>query len=126
MLIPIYQELGSWKDLPNVYEIALESTEDPHERRDLLLALAAVHEDKLDDVESSFFNFVQAVSENPSDVALHPKLRQPRGTFGQLGELRPRPSRTRSITSRATSTGSRFCSRSATPIATAWVPTNPR
>lgn len=76
MLIPIYQELGSWKDLPNVYEIALESTEDPHERRDLLLALAAVHEDKLDDVESSFFNFVQAVSENPSDVALHPKLRQ--------------------------------------------------
>ena len=76
MLIPIYQELGSWRELPNVYEIALEATEDPYERKGLLLALAAVHEDKLDDVEASFFNFVQAVSENPGEVELHPKLRQ--------------------------------------------------
>ncbi|MFO0751339.1 MAG: tetratricopeptide repeat protein [Myxococcota bacterium] len=76
MLIPIYKELGSWKDLPNVYEIVLDSTEDPYERRDLLLALAEVHETKLDNVEAAFFAYVQAVSQDPGAVELHPKLRE--------------------------------------------------
>ncbi len=76
MLIPIYRELTSWKDLPNVYDIALESSEDRYERKELLLALAEVQEDKLDNIEAAFFAYVQAVSENPGDVALHPKLRQ--------------------------------------------------
>ncbi|MBL8788768.1 MAG: hypothetical protein JNJ59_27990, partial [Deltaproteobacteria bacterium] len=75
MLIPIYQELGSWKDLPNVYEIVLESSEDPVERKDLLLARAKVEEERLDNPEAAFFAYVQAVSENPGDTSLHPKLR---------------------------------------------------
>lgn len=76
MLIPIYQEIGSWKDLPNVYEIVLESSEDPIERKELLLSRAKVEEDRLGNVEGAFFAYVQAVSENPAAVELHPKLRQ--------------------------------------------------
>ncbi|MCC6619797.1 MAG: hypothetical protein IT385_01000 [Deltaproteobacteria bacterium] len=76
MLIPIYQELHSWKDLPNVYEIVLDASEDPYERRDLLLALAEVHEKRLDNVEAAFFAHVQAVSQDPGAVELHPKLRE--------------------------------------------------
>jgi len=76
MLIPIYQELGSWKDLPNVYEIVLEASEDPLERKELLLQRAKVEEEKLGNVEGAFFAYVQAVSENPGATELHPKLRQ--------------------------------------------------
>ncbi len=75
MLIPIYQEIGSWKDLPNVYEIVLESSDDPAERKDLLLQRAKVEEEKLGNVENAFFAYYQAVSENPSAGELHPKLR---------------------------------------------------
>ncbi len=76
MLVPIYTELGSWRELPNVYEIALEATEDTNDRRDLLLKLADVQEQKLDNTEAAFFAYVQAVSENPSAVELHGKLKQ--------------------------------------------------
>lgn len=75
MLIPIYKEIGSWKELPNVYEIVLESSDDPYERKALLLERAAVEEDKLGDVDAAFFAYMQAVSENPGAVELHPKLR---------------------------------------------------
>lgn len=76
MLIPIYQEIGSWKDLPNVYEIVLESSEDPIERKELLLQRASIEEEKLDNVEGAFFAYVQAVSEDPGATELHDKLRQ--------------------------------------------------
>jgi len=75
MLVPIYQQLGSWTSLPNVYEILLDATDDPHERKQVLLASADVQQSHLRNEEAAFFAFVQAVSENPEDVTLHPRLK---------------------------------------------------
>ncbi len=76
MMVPIYREVGSWAELPNVYDIVLEATEDRAERQQLLLALAEVQEQHLSDVDSAFFAYVQAVQESPNAVSLHPELRR--------------------------------------------------
>lgn len=85
MLVPIYRELEQWKKLPPVYDIVLSATEDPAERRQLLLEQAAIHEDKLGDDESAFFAFVQAVSESPGSAELHPDLRRLAERSGNWG-----------------------------------------
>ncbi len=64
ILIPIYEEMGEWAKLPPVYETKLAYTEDPAERQPLLLALAAIHEEKLNDVNAAFFCYVQAFKED--------------------------------------------------------------
>ncbi|MFT7579542.1 MAG: tetratricopeptide (TPR) repeat protein, partial [Myxococcota bacterium] len=76
MLIPIYEELGNHKALPNVYDIVLEASEDAHERREMHLALAKIQEAHLKNPEAAFFAYVQAVSETPGAVDLHPELRR--------------------------------------------------
>ncbi|MCB9730663.1 MAG: tetratricopeptide repeat protein [Deltaproteobacteria bacterium] len=85
MLVPIYRELEQWRKLPPVYDIVLSATEDAQERRRLLLEQAAIHEDKLGDDESAFFAFVQAVSESPGSVELHPDLRRLAERSGNWG-----------------------------------------
>lgn len=74
-LIPIYKTLATWNSLPEVYEIVLDSTEEAHDRKLLLLELADVQERNLKNMEAAFFAYVQAVSENPEDVTLHPRLK---------------------------------------------------
>ncbi|MGM0574216.1 MAG: tetratricopeptide repeat protein [Myxococcota bacterium] len=76
MLVPIYRELNAWKKLPPVYDIVLEATEPAEERREILLELARVHEERLRDVDAAFFNMVQAVRESPNAIALYPELRR--------------------------------------------------
>ncbi len=75
LLIPIYRQLGQWAQLPDVYEIATDATEDHDARRALLLEAADVHSTHLKNPEMAFFAFVQAVRENPEDISLHPRLR---------------------------------------------------
>lgn len=76
MLVPIYREVGSWSSLPAVYDIVLEGTEEADERRRILLELAEVQENKLKDLDSAFFAFVQAVQESPNEVSLHAELKR--------------------------------------------------
>jgi tetratricopeptide (TPR) repeat protein len=85
MLVPIYRELEQWKKLPPVYDIVLSASEDPDERRRLLLEQAEIHENKLGDDESAFFAFVQAVSESPGSAELHPDLRRLAERSGNWG-----------------------------------------
>ena len=79
-LVPIYRELGAWKKLPGVYDIVLEATEAPEERRRIFLELAEVHEQKLRDTDRAFFSYVNAVRETPNATDLY-------GEFRRLAEL---------------------------------------
>jgi len=76
MLIPMYRELESWRQLPPIYDIVLEASEDGSERREILLAQADVQEHHLGAPDAAFFAYVQAVSEAPGAVELHPELRR--------------------------------------------------
>lgn len=76
MLIPIYRELENWRSLPPVYDIVLEASEEPAERRRVLLAQAEVQEHHLGAPDAAFFAYVQAVSESPQAVELHGELRR--------------------------------------------------
>ncbi len=75
-LVPIYQELRAWKKLPNVYDIVLEATEDAETRRQIFLDVAALHEEKLHDVDRAFFAYVNAIRETPNAVSLYPEFRR--------------------------------------------------
>ncbi len=81
-LIPLYKQLGGWNHLPDAYEIVLDATEDTWERKHLFIELADVHEHQLRSEEAAFFALVQAVSESPDDVTLHPRLRALAGASG--------------------------------------------
>ncbi|TNF38434.1 MAG: tetratricopeptide repeat protein [Deltaproteobacteria bacterium] len=74
MLIPMYRELESWRQLPPIYDIVLEASDDPSERREILLAQAEVQEIHLGAPDAAFFAYVQAVSEAPGAIELHPEL----------------------------------------------------
>ena len=76
MLIPMYRELESWRQLPPIYDIVLEASDDASERREILLAQAEVQEHHLGAPDAAFFAYVQAVSEAPGAVELHPELRR--------------------------------------------------
>ncbi|PIE19200.1 MAG: hypothetical protein CSA66_02830 [Proteobacteria bacterium] len=76
LLIPIYRELANFKALPGVYDIVLEDSSDAGERREVLLAQAEVQEHHLGAPDAAFFAYVQAVSEAPDAVDLHPELKR--------------------------------------------------
>lgn len=82
LLVPVYRELGAWKNLPGVYDIVLEATEDGTERQMLLLELAEVQEERLRDADAAFFAFVLAVQETPSAIHLYAELRRLAGSSG--------------------------------------------
>ena len=69
-LIPIYTELGRWDDLPQVYDVVLDSTVPIEERQALLVDKAAVHEQHQDDLESAFFCYVQAYQEDHQSASV--------------------------------------------------------
>lgn len=66
-LAPLYREEGDWQHLAEMLEVELEGTEEPEMRQVLLLELARLYEDKLDQVDEAFFSFIQVYKENYED-----------------------------------------------------------
>ena len=117
LLVPIYRELEMWRKLPDVYQILLESKEDADERRELHLALAELHENKLNSPDSAFFSYVQAVQESPAQTTLHRELRR-LADVSSNWETYVAIWRERSMSSPRTVQRSNFCSMSVGSIAT--------
>lgn len=69
-LIGLYRQLGDWRKLPPVYEVAIAGTVDRAERTRLMLQAAEVHEVNLVNVERAFFWYLEAFKENMLDDSL--------------------------------------------------------
>ncbi|GMV43673.1 MAG: hypothetical protein AMXMBFR64_53890 [Myxococcales bacterium] len=66
-LAPLYRAEGDWQHLAETLEVELEGTEEPDQRQLLLLELARLYEDRLDQVDEAFFSYVQVYKENFED-----------------------------------------------------------
>lgn len=69
-LIELNRQLGDWRKLPAVYEVAIAETADPGERTRLMLQAAQVYEVNLANLERAFFWYLQAFKENLLDDSL--------------------------------------------------------
>ena len=66
-LAPLYREDSDFQHLTEMLEIELDATEEPELRQVLLLELARLYEDRLDQVDRAFFSYVQVYKENYED-----------------------------------------------------------
>lgn len=66
-LAPLYRADGDWQHLAETLEVELEGTEEPTQRQGLLLELARLYEDKLEQVDEAFFSYIQVYKENFED-----------------------------------------------------------
>ena len=73
-LIDLYKQIGDFKKLPRVYEIAIEGIGDRKKRLELMLEVAKVYRERLRDIGRAFFWFLEAYKENMLDLALRDEL----------------------------------------------------
>ncbi|MCS6858186.1 MAG: tetratricopeptide repeat protein, partial [Sandaracinaceae bacterium] len=79
-LSPLYEEVGDWKKVANVYEIRLRHLERPEERIQLLQEAARIYEEKLKQSELALGKFIEAFVLDPSIDFLRENVQR-------LGEL---------------------------------------
>ncbi|MFT5430295.1 MAG: tetratricopeptide (TPR) repeat protein [Myxococcota bacterium] len=84
-LLPIYEELGEWEKLTEAYDVVLENTTDPEERRELLTAKAAIHEEHLGDIDAAFFCYVEAYKEDSKNTEVRAQFDRLAETSGEWG-----------------------------------------
>ena len=63
-LIELNRQLGDWRKLPAVYEVAIAETADPGERTRLMLQAAQVYEVNLANLERAFLVFAGVQGES--------------------------------------------------------------
>jgi len=73
-LIDLYKQIGDYKKLPRVYEIAIERIGEKERRLALMLEVAQVYRDRLREIGRAFFWFLEAYKENMEDLALREEL----------------------------------------------------
>lgn len=69
-LIGLYREMGDWRRLPAVYDVAIEGSLDPAERTRLMIEAAEVFEVNLGNNERAFFWYLAAFKENMLEESL--------------------------------------------------------
>jgi tetratricopeptide (TPR) repeat protein len=73
-LIDLYKQIGDYKKLPKVYEIAIEGIGEKEKRLALMLEVAKVYRERLKDIGRAFFWFLEAYKENMEDLALREEI----------------------------------------------------
>ena len=75
-LAPLYEALERWEELVGVQELLLNELPDmgTEERLELLLSKAAVHEQKLEQIEDAFFTYVSAYQLQWSRTDVHDEM----------------------------------------------------
>lgn len=88
ILEPIYREQGDWSALASMLEAALPVIEDPVERKDLLLRLADICQDRLGQPEAALQWRGRALVQDPEDDALASQIESLAGEVGAWALLR--------------------------------------
>ncbi|MBM4389456.1 MAG: hypothetical protein FJ088_17100, partial [Deltaproteobacteria bacterium] len=73
-LIPLYRELAEWRKLPAVYDIAIAHAGDAARKRAMMLEIAKIQEENLNNREKAFFWHVEAFKENFEDRDIRGEL----------------------------------------------------
>lgn len=87
MLEPVFTSIQDWNRLLKVYEVRLAETTEPSARRALLLRIARMEEEQIEDLDRAFSSYVRLFQEEPTDVAVRDHLRRLAGVLGQLEGL---------------------------------------
>lgn len=92
-LMPLYADTNNFKGLVGAMEVKLASLEPSEERKELLLRIAQLYEDKLRDKEKAFGHLLDAVSSAPTDAAVldsAERAAKALGAFDRLVQLMAR------------------------------------
>ena len=87
MLEPVFMSVQDWPRLIQIQEIRLEAAEDPAARRVVLLRIARIEEEQLEDLERAFESYVRLFKEDPLDAAVRDHLRRLSGVLGIMERL---------------------------------------
>ncbi|OIP42424.1 MAG: hypothetical protein AUK47_04520, partial [Deltaproteobacteria bacterium CG2_30_63_29] len=86
VLEPLYQELGHWDRLVDLYEIKLEQISDPFDRRELMLQTAQIQEEKLENLQMAFMLLGRATREHANDETVVDEFERLAGLLGAWEE----------------------------------------
>lgn len=74
MLEPVFAGIGDWRRLVHIQEIRLAEAHDPEERIKLLLRIAQLQEDQLEDLAGAFAGYARVFKEQPANRHVRDQL----------------------------------------------------
>ncbi len=86
-LSPIYRDSGAVAEYVDCLQIRVDASDDPVERRELLVEIAESYESRLGRAEHAFTYAQRALHEDPSDGGVRARLERLAGENDQLEEL---------------------------------------
>ncbi|WP_373045433.1 hypothetical protein [Vulgatibacter sp.] len=87
VLAPRFEAAAAWTRLAALHEARLAGARDPAVRHDLLVALAALREERLADSRGAFVALGRALAERPDDLGLLDRLEPLAASLGAGAEL---------------------------------------
>ncbi|MEX1366095.1 MAG: hypothetical protein AB1Z98_23420, partial [Nannocystaceae bacterium] len=84
MLEPVFAAVADWNRLIQIQEIRLEEAADEHERMRLLLRIAQIEEEQLEDLEKAFESYTRLFKEQPRDRRVRDQLARLAGVLSRV------------------------------------------
>ncbi|MCA9707170.1 MAG: hypothetical protein KDK70_15060, partial [Myxococcales bacterium] len=84
MLEPVFAAVADWHRLIQIQEIRLEDAADEHERMRLLLRIAQIEEEQLEDLDKAFESYTRLFKEQPHDRRVRDQLARLAGVLSRV------------------------------------------
>ncbi|MCH9682129.1 MAG: hypothetical protein K0V04_11895, partial [Deltaproteobacteria bacterium] len=84
MLEPVFAAVADWPRLIQIQEIRLEEAADEHERMRLLLRIATIEEEQLEDLDKAFESYTRLFKEQPGERRVRDQLARLAGVLSRV------------------------------------------
>ena len=84
MLEPVFAAVADWHRLIQIQEIRLEEAADEHERVRLLLRIAQIEEEQLEDLDKAFESYTRLFKEQPGERRVRDQLARLAGVLSRV------------------------------------------
>ena len=84
VLEPVFAAVGDWDKLIQIQEIRLQEAQDEHTRVSILLRIAQIEEEQLEDLEKAYDSYARVFREQPANRVVRDQLARLAGVLSQI------------------------------------------